>query len=271
VQALDATDVRRVTGGNRVAGDRRRRVGVARRRRPARSSRSPSAGAHWQPRVVLMAEPAVLTAARRSRSTWTPGSRRRGGARSRPSAPSTASTSATRTCSAASPRARRSSGCAACSSPSPAPARAAPPRRGAAPAHARAREARGDRRDGHRLRRGAPVHPRARGARRRRVRRPGAARPAPHARAVRRARPRLRPEPLGRRRTLQALGAERGFAVDVIEPVTVAGGRTASSTAVRRASPTATSTRRAMLGRRYCAAGTSCTARSAAGCSATRR
>jgi riboflavin kinase/FMN adenylyltransferase len=56
--------------------------------------------------------------------------------------------------------------------------------------------------------------------------------------------------------TLQALGAERGFAVDVIEPVTVAGGRTASSTAVRRAiADGELEIAAAMLGRRYCAAG----------------
>ena len=56
--------------------------------------------------------------------------------------------------------------------------------------------------------------------------------------------------------TLQALGAARGFAVEVIEPVTVAGGRTASSTAVRRAVAEGDlDSAAAMLGRRYGAAG----------------
>ena len=56
--------------------------------------------------------------------------------------------------------------------------------------------------------------------------------------------------------TLRALGAARGFAVDVIEPVTIADGRTASSTAVRRAvAEGELEAAAAMLGRRYCAAG----------------
>ena len=56
--------------------------------------------------------------------------------------------------------------------------------------------------------------------------------------------------------TLRALGAERGFAVDVIAPVTVDGGATASSTAVRRAVLAGElDAAAAMLGRRYSAAG----------------
>ncbi len=56
--------------------------------------------------------------------------------------------------------------------------------------------------------------------------------------------------------TLQALGAERGFAVDVISPVTVDGGATASSTAVRRAvAEGAFDVAAAMLGRSYSAMG----------------
>jgi riboflavin kinase/FMN adenylyltransferase len=56
--------------------------------------------------------------------------------------------------------------------------------------------------------------------------------------------------------TLQALGAERGFAVDVISPVTVDGGATASSTAVRRAvTEGAFDVAAAMLGRSYSAMG----------------
>ena len=56
--------------------------------------------------------------------------------------------------------------------------------------------------------------------------------------------------------TLQALGTERGFAVDVIAPVTVAGGPTASSTAVRRAIAAGDlDAAAAVLGRPYSAAG----------------
>jgi riboflavin kinase/FMN adenylyltransferase len=56
--------------------------------------------------------------------------------------------------------------------------------------------------------------------------------------------------------TLQALGADRGFAVDVIAPVTVADGPTASSTAVRRAvAEGALDYAATMLGRAYSALG----------------
>jgi riboflavin kinase/FMN adenylyltransferase len=56
--------------------------------------------------------------------------------------------------------------------------------------------------------------------------------------------------------TLQALGAERGFAVDVIAPVTVPGGVTASSTAVRHAVAAGDLELAAvLLGRPYGAAG----------------
>jgi riboflavin kinase/FMN adenylyltransferase len=56
--------------------------------------------------------------------------------------------------------------------------------------------------------------------------------------------------------TLQALGAERGFEVDVIAPVTVADGRTASSTAVRRAIAEGDlDTAAVVLGRPYSASG----------------
>jgi riboflavin kinase/FMN adenylyltransferase len=60
----------------------------------------------------------------------------------------------------------------------------------------------------------------------------------------------------GDARTLQALGAARGFAVDVIAPVTIADGVTASSTAVRRAVADGDlTTAAAVLGRAYSAAG----------------
>lgn len=56
--------------------------------------------------------------------------------------------------------------------------------------------------------------------------------------------------------TLQALGAERGFAVDVIAPVRVEGGRTASSTAVRAAVESGDlESATALLGRPYGALG----------------
>lgn len=56
--------------------------------------------------------------------------------------------------------------------------------------------------------------------------------------------------------TLQALGAERGFAVEVIARVTVAGGQTASSTAVRAAVEAGDlATADALLGRPYGALG----------------
>ena len=56
--------------------------------------------------------------------------------------------------------------------------------------------------------------------------------------------------------TLQALGAERGFDVDVIEPVRVVGGVTASSSAVRRAVETGELDQAAaLLGRTYGALG----------------
>lgn len=56
--------------------------------------------------------------------------------------------------------------------------------------------------------------------------------------------------------TLQALGAARGFAVDVIAPVTVADGRTASSTAVRQAVTAGDlDAAAAVLGRPYSAMG----------------
>jgi riboflavin kinase/FMN adenylyltransferase len=56
--------------------------------------------------------------------------------------------------------------------------------------------------------------------------------------------------------TLRQLGAERGFRVDVVEPVTVPGGVTASSTAVRRAVASGDlDTAAALLGRPYSAMG----------------
>ncbi len=56
--------------------------------------------------------------------------------------------------------------------------------------------------------------------------------------------------------TLRQLGAERGFPVDVVEPVTVPGGVTASSTAVRRAVASGDlDTAAALLGRPYSAMG----------------